>query len=160
MKTLSAMLFLSALLSAQDEAKTLQFEAPKEWVKETPSNTMRKAQYKVPDKEKKSKDAELLLFYFGANSGTIPMNLKRWAGQMGQTEAKPETIEGKCKITLVDLKGVYTEGQGKDPLPDARMLAAVVETESGPWYFKMVGPAETVGDWREALITLLKAAKL
>ncbi len=160
MKTLSAMLLLSGLLAAQDDAKTLKFEAPKEWAKEEPSNSMRKAQYRVPDKEKKSKDAELLLFYFGANSGTIPMNLKRWAGQMGQTETKPEVLEGKCKITLVDLKGVYTEGQGKDPLPEARMLAAVVETDSGPWYFKLVGPADTVGDWREELIALLKAAKL
>lgn len=160
MNMLNALLCLLLALPVQDEAKTLKFEAPKDWVKETPANSMRKAQYKVPDKEKKSKDAELLLFYFGANSGTIPMNLKRWAGQMGQTEAKPETIEGKCKITLVDLKGTYTEGQGKDPLPDARMLAAVVETESGPWYFKLVGPADTVGDWREELIALLKAAKL
>jgi hypothetical protein len=157
MKTLAALAL--ALLPLQD-AKTITFEAPNAWVKEDPANAMRKAQYRVPDKEKKAKDAEMVLFYFGSSAGTVQMNLKRWAGQMGQQEAKGEAIEGKCKITLVDLKGTYTERPDKDPIADARMLAAVVETEAGPWYFKLVGPADTAGDWRDEFVAMLKAAKL
>jgi hypothetical protein len=146
-----------ALLAAQDE-KVIKFEAPKDWVKEKPKSAMRKAQYKVPDKEKKAKDAELTLFFFGANAGSVEDNLKRWAGQMGQKEFKPEKIEGKCKVTLVDLAGTYQERFDTPAVENARMLAAVAETPDGPWFFKLVGPADTVGDWREEMVKLLKEA--
>jgi hypothetical protein len=157
MKTALAILLALAL---QDE-KVIQFEAPKEWTKGTPASQMRKAQYKVPDKEKKEKEGELILYYFGKQgAGGVDDNLKRWAGQMGQTEFKPERIEGKCKITLIDVKGTYAERPGSDPLANARMIGAIVETDAGPWYFKLVGPADTVGDWREELVKLLKDAGL
>jgi hypothetical protein len=120
---------------------------------------MRKAQYKVPDKEKKAKDAEMLLFFFGPNAGGIDANLKRWATQMGQATFTPEKIEGACKITLVDIKGSYQERPDVEAIADARMIAAVVETADGPWFFKLVGPADTVGDWREETVRMLKEAK-
>jgi hypothetical protein len=150
---------VALLVLAQDE-KPLKYEAPKEWTKETPTSKMRKAQFKVPDKEKKAKDAELTLFYFGPNAGGVDANLKRWAGQMGQKEYKSEAIQGKCKVTLVDLSGTYTDGFTQTTIENARMLGAVVETEEGPWFFKLVGPGDTVGDWREELIKLLKEAQL
>ncbi len=156
MTRLLALLFAAAAL--QDEP--VKFEAPREWTKETPSSPMRKAQYKVPDKEKKAADAQLTLFYFGAGGGGgVEANLKRWAGQMGGAEAKPEKIEGKLKVTLVDLKGTYTEKPGATPIEDARMLGAIVETDKGPWFFKLVGPADTVGDWRDEMVKLLKEAQ-
>jgi hypothetical protein len=155
MRLIAAVLVLAL---AQDD-KMIKFETPKDWAKETPSSKMRKAQYKVPDKEKKAKDAEFALFYFGPQAGTIDANLKRWAGQMGQASATPEKIEGACKITLVDIKGTYTERPDVDPIENARMLAAVVETADGPWFFKLVGPADTVGDWREETVKMLKEAK-
>jgi hypothetical protein len=149
-------LILGALLLAQD---AITFEAPKEWTKEEPASTMRKAQYKVPDKEAKAKPAELAVFFFGANSGLLQANLERWAGQMGQADPKAEIIEGNHKIHLVDLKGTYTGDAATGPQENARMLAAVIEAPGGPWYFKLVGPADTVGDWREEYVKLLKAAK-
>jgi hypothetical protein len=154
--TLGVLLALGGAFVQADPS--IQFEAPKEWTKETPSSNMRKAQYKVPDKEKKASDADFVLYYFGKNSGTIDANVKRWAGQMGQKEAKTEAIEGKCKVTLVDLTGTYTERADAEPLALARMLAAVVETADGPWYFKLVGPAPTVGGWKEEMVRLLKEA--
>ena len=150
--------FLAATLAAQDD-KIIKFEAPKEWTKETPSSKMRKAQYKVPDKEKKGKDAELTLAFFGQGAGGTKDNLERWYKQMGLTEGKPEEIEGKCKVTLVDLKGTYTPGFGGAAIENARMLGAIVQTADGPWFFKLVGPADTVGGWRDDYIKLLKGAQ-
>jgi len=144
-------------LSLQDE-KIIKFEAPKEWTKEKPTSSMRKAQYKIPDKEKKAKEAELTLFYFGPNAGGVDANLRRWAGQMGQKEYKAEKIEGKCKITLVDLTGTFQDTLNNTTIEGARMLAAVVETADGPWFFKLVGPGDTVGDWREETVKMLKEA--
>lgn len=150
-------LALALCLPAQDDA-VIAFEAPKEWTKEEPSSNMRKAQYKIPDKEKTAKDAELAVFYFGAGNAMLKANLQRWGQQMG-AEVKPETIEGHHKITLVDLKGTYTGDAAAGAMENARMLAAVVEGSDGPWYFKLVGPADTVGDWREEFVKLLKGAK-
>lgn len=136
----------------------IKFEAPKDWAKEEPSSNMRKAQYRIPDKEKKGKDAQMALFYFGPSNEMLQDNVKRWASQMGADDPKAEVIQGKCKITLVDLKGTYTGDAQNGPQENSRMMAAVVEAADGPWYFKLVGPAETVGPWREEYVTMLKGA--
>lgn len=155
MKTmLSALILLAA---AQDDA--ISFKAPEAWKKEEPSSKMRKGQYRIPDKEKTAKDAELALFYFGPNAGGIKANIDRWAQQMGAVEAKTEVIEGAHKIHLVDLKGTYTGDAAAGAQENSRMLGAIVEAADGPWFFKLVGPADTVGDWREEYIAALKAAK-
>lgn len=136
----------------------LKFEVPAAWVKEEPANRMRKAQYRVPDKEKRAADAELVLFFFGARAGSFEENVSRWAGQMRGSQPRTETLQGKCRVGFVDLSGEYAGDAGGDPVPNARMLAAMVETPEGPWIFKLVGPADTVGDWRDELVALLKAA--
>jgi len=136
----------------------IKFDAPPGWSKEEPSSNMRKAQYKVPDKEKKGADAQMALFYFGNRNDMLEDNLKRWAQQMGAADPKTEVIQGKCKVHLVDLKGTYTGDQQTGPQENQRLLAAVVENVDGPWYFKLVGPADTVGPWREEFVTMLKGA--
>jgi hypothetical protein len=136
----------------------IKFDAPEGWTKEEPANNMRKAQYKVPDKAKKAGDAQLALFYFGPSNQMLEDNVKRWAQQMGADDPKAEVIQGKCKVTLVDLKGTYTGDSKIGPQENSRLLAAVVEAADGPWYFKLVGPEETVGPWREEFLTMLRAA--
>ena len=143
---------------ARPAVDLIKFDAPADWVKEEPSSTMRKAQYKVSDKEKKAGDAQLALFYFGPRNDMLDDNIKRWAQQMGTGDPKPEILQGKCKITLVDLKGTYTGDQQTGPQENSRLLAAVVENEDGPWYFKLVGPADTVGPWRDEFVKMLKGA--
>jgi hypothetical protein len=145
-------------LSERPAVDVIPFEAPKDWAKEEPSSNMRKAQYKVPDKAKKAGDAQLALFYFGPNNDMLDDNIKRWAQQMGADDPKPEVIQGKCKITLVDLKGTYSGDAKSGPQENSRLLAAVVESTDGPWYFKLVGPADTVGPWRDEFVTMLKGA--
>src|SRR5882672_324130 len=125
----------------------LKYEAPAGWEKQEPTSKLRKAQYKVPDKAKKAGDAELAVFYFGANNDMLADNIKRWASQMGADDPKPETVQGKFKVTLLDLKGTYTGDAEKGPQDNSRLLVAVVEAENGPWYFKLVGPADSVGLW-------------
>ena len=148
----------TVMAAPQDQSAVIKFEAPAGWVKEEPSSKMRKAQYKVPDKEKKGGDAQMALFYFGARTDMLEENLKRWAQQMGAADPKTEVIQGKCKVHLVDLKGTYTGDSEQGAQENQRMLAAVVESADGPWYFKLVGPADTVGPWREEFVTMLKGA--
>jgi hypothetical protein len=137
----------------------IQFDAPKEWIKEEPANKLRKAQYRVPDKAKEHKDAELVIFYFGAGSGRIEDNIQRWSGQMGGGDPETQKLEGQCKITLCDFRGTYSSDNGTEPVENARMLAAVVEASDGPWYFKLVGHEATVGGWHDEFVAALKAAR-
>jgi len=139
--------------------KVIPFAAPSGWIKEEPTNNMRKAQYGVPDKEKQAKPGVFTLSttrIWGAES--FNENLQRWSAQMGGAQAKVETVPGKCKVTLVDITGDYRSDFEPDPVPKARMLLAVVETESAPWFFKVVGPAETVTGWRDEFVAMVKAA--
>ena len=155
MKTmLSALILLAA---AQDDV--ISFKAPEGWTKEEPQSKMRKLQYKIADKQKTAKDAELAVFFFGPGAGGIKANIDRWGQQMGATDIKAEIIEGACKIHLVDLKGTYSGDAAAGPQENSRMLGAIVEASDGPWFFKFVGPADTVGDWKDEYVAALKAAK-
>ncbi len=140
-------------------AKIIAFDAPSGWVKEEPTNNMRKAQYRVPDKQKQAKDAVFTLSTtrtWGPDS--LQENLARWSSQMSGGEPKVETLQGKCKTTLVDLFGDYHSDFDPEPVPHARMLVAVVEVEEQPWFFKVVGPLETVSGWRDEFAAMVKAA--
>ena len=136
----------------------IKFDVPAAWIQQKPSNNMRKAQYGLPDKEKEAKNGSMALFFFGPSRTRMDEIIDRWRGQVAGGVGDPETFQGITKVTLLDLQGDYEGDFGGQPIPDARMLAAVVETEEGPWYFKVTGPAATIGDWREEFIALLKAA--
>lgn len=139
--------------------KLIGFTAPAGWIQEEPTNNMRKAQYRVPDKQKQAKDA---LFVLSTTRTWSPEsfqeNLDRWSAQMGGAAPKVETFVGQCKTTLVDLTGDYRSDFDPEPVTGARMLVAIVETPDAPWFFKMVGPQETVGGWRDDFVAMLKAA--
>ena len=140
--------------------KIITFAAPAGWIQEEPTNNMRKAQYRVPDKQKQAKDALFVLSTTRAwGPESMQENLDRWSSQMGGAAPKVETFVGACKVTVVDLTGDYRSDFEPEPVMGARMLVAVVETSEQPWFFKVVGPQETVGGWRDDFVTMLKAAK-
>lgn len=137
----------------------MSFDAPPSWTREEPTNRLRRAQFRVPDKEKQEKEAEMIVSYLGGRRRPIDEDVELWSGQMGGAEGKVEKLEGKCKSTLVDFSGSYASDTGSGAIPNARLLIAVVEAPDGPWYFKLVGPVETVSDWRDEFVALLKGAQ-
>ncbi len=139
--------------------KAIPFTAPAGWTSEEPSNRLRVAQYKVPDKAKKAADAEFVLSTTRLwNEDMRQENIARWGRQMGVDAPKAELLQGKFKITLVDLSGTYKSDFEPEPIEQARMLVAAVETGEAPWFFKLIGPAETVSGWRDEFVAMLKAA--
>jgi hypothetical protein len=143
---------------ARPRGAELSFRVPEAWVREEPANRLRRFQFRVPDKQKEHADAEFVVFHFGPSGSRIQENIDRWAAQVRGSEARPQTLEGRLRATWVDLSGTYV-GDGRDePLDEARMLAAVLEHPEGYWYFKLVGPAATVGDWKDEFLALLKEA--
>jgi hypothetical protein len=159
----------SAAPEQQDAGPALKWTAPSEWVSEKPTSNMRKAQYRLPRAEGDPEDAEMLVFYFQGGGGGVQMNIDRWIGMFNKADGSPATDSAKTTkkvangipITIVDVVGTYMAGSGAmtggEPKakPNFRMLAAVAEHGSGPWFFKLTGPAKTISKWEGSFTKFL-----
>jgi hypothetical protein len=150
-------------------APALKWTAPSEWVSEKPTSSMRQAQYRLPRAEGDPEDGELLVFYFQGGGGGVQMNIDRWIGMFNKADGSPVNDSAKTTkkvvngipVTIVDVSGTYMAGAGAmtagepKPKPNFRMLAAVAEHGSGPWFFKLTGPAKTITRWESGFSKLL-----
>lgn len=142
---------------AAPHSGTLRWTDPASWRRGSPSSAMRKAQYVVPGADG---DGELTVFWFGAGmGGSIENNLSRWYGQFTQPDGRPSasvatretrTVHG-LNVTITRVQGRFagggmgTPGSAPEPARDNyALLAAIVETPNGPWFFKLTGPRSTL----------------
>jgi hypothetical protein len=154
------------------QAAGLRFSHPSEWVRVPAPSDMRAAQFRVPKSASDTEDAEAVLFFFGAGQGGgAQENLDRWYGQMAQPDGKSskdaglvtiKTVKG-LKITALDLAGTYkgmpAPGQPAVAKPGYRLLAAAIEGEGGPWFFRIVGPDASVKAAKPAFDALLESVE-
>lgn len=151
-----------------------KWDVPKDFVETPPANPMRRAQYTLPRAEGDAEDGEIIVNYFGpGQGGALAANLDRWRGQFTNPDgtplapdaAKTETFEaGKLKVTLLDVSGrmgpsTMTGAASGAPKDNFRMLAAMVETAKGPWFFKCTGPQKTMEKHAESIRTMLKSVR-
>lgn len=147
----------------QSSGNTVDYSPHPDWVKEKPSSSMRKAQYRWPGKNG-AEDAEMAVFFFPGTGGSIEANLERWYGQFKQTDGtntRDNAEEKKLTANGLDVTVAYTTGiflKSTSPMmmggpveemSGYAMLAAIVETPQGPWFFKATGPQETIDFWRD-----------
>ena len=130
--------------------------APKGWVAQQPSSSMRVAQYGLPGP---AGEATLGIFFFGpGQGGSVEANIERWQGQFSQEDGQPAQGRrwtrqvGDIEITGLDISGIFSGGMGMgmgnaDSQPDHRMFGAIAVHRSGTVFFKMTGPAQTVEQW-------------
>jgi hypothetical protein len=143
------------LTSLATQTGSLTFTAPKEWKPRPPASSMRVAEFVVPKAQGDAEDAEAIVYFFGGTGGSVDANVQRWIGQFDRAKDAPadgnrKTFSvGSLKVTTVDVSGTYiaevrpgaTERHNKHGF---RMRAAVIETPKGPYFFRLVGPANTV----------------
>ncbi len=154
-------------------ASSLTFKAPSEWIEESPVSHMRQAQYRLPHAQGDLEDAELVVFYFQGQGGSVEANIERWVGQFKKSDGSAASdltkiINTKSKgvpLTIVDISGTYVPRRGpmmaaEEPKPDFRMLAAIAETTGGPWFFKLTGPKNTIAKWEESFFSFLNTIEL
>jgi hypothetical protein len=153
--------------SVQTEAVGIRFAVPHEWNRVPASSELRAAQYRLPRAPGDAEDGELVLFFFGkGKGGSADDNLTRWYGQLTEPDGRnprevatvtSRTVRG-LHLTAVDVAGNYLGGApGSAPRPGFRLLAAVVEGEGGPWFFKAVGPSATIGAAKPGFDALLES---
>ncbi len=138
----------------EERIDVLELQVPVEWKRRTPRSNMRLGEFEVPGP---GGTATLAVFHFGPRSGSIQANLDRWKGQFKDPRNVVETkVEGTPLEThWLSIEGTFTSSMRpagpKDPVPDTRLIAWIVKTDKGPFYFKLVGPSKTVGAWESSI---------
>lgn len=131
-----------------------------------PAKPPRKATYRA---EGKSGSVEIAVFHFGpGDGGGVEANIARWIGQfqgLSPGSAKrSENKVGELKVHEVRVQqGTYASGMPGGPTKSEEgwgMHAAVVETPAGNYFFKMIGPSQTVGDQEANFTALLQSLRL
>jgi hypothetical protein len=142
----------------------VKWTMPARW-KAGPPKQMRAATYLIPAAAGDSEDAECAVFM--NIGGGVQANIDRWAGQFEQTDKAPvqkkETINGLL-VTTVDVSGTFKGGgammgQSSGPKASYRLLGAIAEAPEGEVFFKLTGPAKTVGAAQNEFQTMLKSLR-
>lgn len=143
---------------------------PSDWAAKPVTSNMRAADFVLPGK---AGEAELIVYYFGSGgAGSIDDNVNRWLDQFQQPDGKSSRDAARIEkvkfggqdATYVSLAGRYVNqgmpgGGGPVDKPDYALLAAIVASPSGPYYFKLVGPKETVDAHAKAFRAMLDSLK-
>lgn len=135
-------------------------KTPASWKAGKLDNKFRVHQFTVPRAEGDDADAELVIFFFGpGGGGGVAENLKRWkqtfeapAGKSIDDVSKVETLElPKAKLTYLDVSGTlldkfppFAPNAKTIRKPDHRRLAVVFDSENGPYFIRLTGPAKTI----------------
>lgn len=143
----------------------ISFTPARDWISETPSSSMRAAQYSLPGKGGGG-PASLVVYYFGkGQGGSVAENVARWegqfadaSGQMAQGRVATLTENG-LPVTTVTASGTYSSGVPmggpEAPQPGFSLWGAIVEGAQGNVFLKVTGPAATVSAWGTELEKLL-----
>lgn len=147
----------------------LTWKLPAGWIEETPSSSMRRAQYRIPGS---AGAAECVVFYFGpGQGGDAKANADRWAGQFHAAGGGPvgdalktrEIKVGDIPVLLVEVTGTYAGGMGSGPAgaerPNYMLLGAIAKGPDANWFFRATGPRATLEDQRKAFDGLVRSIK-
>jgi hypothetical protein len=123
---------------------------PEGWTEKPSTSSMRAAQFQLPAVS--GADAELIVYYFGdKGAGGVQENIDRWLSQFKQPDGKTSREVAKIEQaqfagadgSLVAVSGRYVAPAtpGGEPLdkPDQALLAAIVQSPHGPYYFRLIG---------------------
>jgi hypothetical protein len=156
----------NAASGAALQAAGLDFNLPEGWLQEIPENSMRAAQATIPGE---GGPGQLTVFFFGpGGGGGVEPNIQRWIGQMdldaGTESARESFSVGALQITFVTAQGTLKASTiGSFPTTDQlgyTLLGAVAEGAGGPWFFRAVGPLETMAQQRDNFLAMLHSARL
>lgn len=143
----------------------LRWSAPESWTAAVPASSMRLAEYVAPAADG-SQPGEVSIFYFGpGGGGGVEANVARWIGQFKNPDGTPatgqqstETVSGMM-VHRVEAAGTFNPGMAGNGVSrdNYKMLGAIVESPAGLYFFKMVGPTDTIGARAPEFESLVKS---
>jgi len=125
----------------------IAWEVPAPFQSQSPSSSMRAAEYLFPEQEGE-RAATMTVFFFGpGQGGSVRDNLARWVGQFQLPEGTEPNVGRRevngMPVSTIDVTGTFTGGDMGGPTGapagNQRLLGAIVEGPEGPVFFKMVG---------------------
>jgi hypothetical protein len=145
----------------------VEWTDPPGWTRLPRKSPMRVATYSIPQVKGDSEAGELAVFYFGpGQGGAVDGNVERWASQFGkklsEVERSNREVNGLKQHVVEIPKGDYSSdmmGRGGDKKKDYAMLAAIVQSPSGSYFFKLTGPEKSVTAERKAFFEMLDSVK-
>ncbi len=151
----------------------LAFTPDTGWIREDATSDHRMVQYRLRGESKEVGDARLVVYHSGAaGAGGLEANMTRWAGQFRQPDGRPgldvaridEFEVNGIEVHTIELEGTYvaetTPGSGEHlDRPNRSLWAAIVYSGAGAYYFKVVGPTETVNRWAASYDEMLASLK-
>ena len=166
-------LLLLATTSVAVGQPVLRYDAPDGWLERPSESPMRVTEFLLPRVPGDEENAELVVFYFGGGGGGVEANLERWIGQMEQPDGRSSFEVASTTgfdanglaVTVLDVPGTYVAAVSPGSAtrlnrPNFRLMAAVVETPAGPYFFKLTGPIRTVARWEDPFGTFLRSVRV
>ncbi|MEO8185058.1 MAG: hypothetical protein ABI895_40145 [Deltaproteobacteria bacterium] len=160
---------LAALGQGRSGLGPFSLQVPADW-KEKPSvSNMRAAEFELPAS---NGQAEVIVYYFGqSGAGSVQANIDRWVSQFKQPDGKPSSEVTKIdqatfagqSASLVSVSGQYaSQMPGGEPVDkaDQSLLAAIVPSPKGPYYFRLIGDRAAVAAQTDKFRELLSSLKL
>lgn len=176
--------FWSSAVRGQEKKGTvvdlggLKSQAPAEWKQEEPTPIQKQGgrltQFRLAKIGDDKPDAEVLIFYFGGQGGSIDENVRRWKGmflppagkQIDDVTKVEKSKVGTVGVTAVDIAGTYkfkkapfVPDEQAELRPNHRMVAVYFDQKDGPFFIRFVGPARTVDHYRKGFDDWLKGFK-
>ncbi|HPB96447.1 MAG TPA: hypothetical protein PLV85_09785 [Polyangiaceae bacterium] len=164
----------SSLLREKEPPVAMQGEAsvtwdvPSDWVQVPVSSPMRLSEYRVDSSKPGGEPAELSIFHLGPSALRVDETLDRWASSFeGQQTTRSRRQVGSMPVYIVEVSGTYRESEmGLEPGVEPRshsswaLIGAIVVAPVGPFYFKLLGPRDTVHSSREGFVHMLDSMRL
>jgi hypothetical protein len=141
--------WLQAVAPTAFKAGEFSFKRPPKWEWVEVTSSMRKAQLRISDPQKK--ESADIVFFEGMGGGT-KANADRWLSAFQEPKDKikskvEEVTAAGRKITFVEAEGTYLSGMpggAKTPLSNHALLGAIIESSSGDVFIRMTGPVGLV----------------
>jgi hypothetical protein len=154
----------------------LLWDAPSTWSHaDVPGGSPRKAAYRVPPAGNDTAEGEAEVQFFGTGAAGDPAAVfKEWFdqfdGNAGASAARERFKAGELEVETVEVAGTYKVALARAPRARKaavqmvkkgyRLYGAVVRTKDrGNWFFKLVGPDETVQAARSAFRGMVESAR-
>jgi hypothetical protein len=144
---------------------------PAGWTEKPSTSSMRAAQFQLPAPA--GGEAEVIVYYFGeSGAGSVEANIDRWLSQFKQADDKPSKDVAKVETAqiagqeakVISVSGRYVApampgGEPSDK-PDQSLIAAIVPSPKGPYYFRLIGSKAAVAAQETAFRDALASLKL
>jgi len=143
--------------------------APSGWLQAPvePRPMAPKASFRIPDAGGGLEDCIVRVSHYPAMKGKDELNIRRWLGQVTRPDGGRATRDdatvtvtesGTVRLTVVDVTGSVRLTMRSEPMPNQRLIAAIIDHPHGPHFVRVFGNVQSMERARPAIDAFLGSA--